>query len=135
MMYTARPQWCVSLYPMNRAGFLALLFTVLSFASARAEEACSQPQSRTFVSYRIQPASIDGHLALKVELTFRFENRSAIDLVLPSEWQGATELYKSIHQLTVLSKASLTGGSGLHRVATYHSSVANLCASNICFNR
>jgi len=110
-MYTARSQWCVSLYPVNRVGFLALLFTVLSFASARAEEACSQPQSRTFVSYRIQPASIDGHLALKVELTFRFENRSAIDLVLPSEWQGATELYKSIHQLTVLSKASLTGGS------------------------
>jgi predicted metalloprotease with PDZ domain len=90
---------------------LAFRLIILCFSLADAADTCSSPQARTFISYMVQPASIDGQAALKVDLSFRFENRSAIDLVLPSEWQGATELYKSIHQLTVLSPGSLTGGS------------------------
>lgn len=108
-------QGCDILYGMNRAGFRALLFIIPAFSLAHAADTCSSPQARTFVSYRIQPASIDGHVALKVNLSFRFEDRSAIDLVLPSEWQGATELYKSIHQITVVSPASLTGSENPSR--------------------
>src|SRR5579871_57637 len=92
---------------MNRAGFLSLLFMILGLSYAHAADTCNLPQSHPFISYRIQPASIDGQPALKVNLIFRFENRSAIDLVLPSGWQGATELYKSIHQLKLATTGSL----------------------------
>lgn len=96
---------------MNRAGLQALVFTLLGFSFASAADTCAIPQAHSFVSYKIQPASVDGHPALKVALTFRFENRSAIDLVLPSDWQGTTELYKSIRQISVASPNSLASSS------------------------
>lgn len=45
-------------------------------------------------------------MALKVTLSFAVANRSAMDLVLPSEWQGATELFRSIRQIRLLSSGS-----------------------------
>jgi predicted metalloprotease with PDZ domain len=96
---------------VRRASFQTLLSIIIALPFAYAADTCSALPPHNFVSYRIQPVSTDGHPALKVDLSFRFENRSAIDLVLPSEWQGATELYKSIHQIKAASPSSLTGGS------------------------
>jgi predicted metalloprotease with PDZ domain len=96
---------------MNRTCFQALIFLFLAFSCAEAIASCGSPQARTYVSYRIQPESLDGKPALKVALSFKVENRSAIDLVLPSEWQGTTELYKSIHQMRVISAGSSMGGA------------------------
>jgi predicted metalloprotease with PDZ domain len=79
---------------------LALLFCLVSASLA---ETCHQPAGESFVSYVVTPELGTGALKLKVELTFRLENRSDVELVLPSEWQGATELYKQISGIRVLS--------------------------------
>ena len=107
----ARLRSSFTLYCMNRACFQTLIVIILAFSFADAVASCGSPQTRTYISYRIQPESLDGQLALKVVLSFKFDNRSAIDLVLPSEWQGATELYKSIHQIRVVSAGSSMGRS------------------------
>ena len=79
---------------------IALLFCL---ASASLAETCPRPTSGSFASYVVTPEPATSALKLKVELTFRLDNRSDVDLVLPSEWQGARELYKQVSGIRVLS--------------------------------
>jgi predicted metalloprotease with PDZ domain len=60
----------------------------------------------------VAPELANGSLTLKVELTFELGNRSGVDLVLPSEWQGATELYKQVSSIRVLSPGVSVQDSG-----------------------
>lgn len=82
---------------------------------AHAGTTCRAPQGGDFISYAIQPEFAEGRAALRVALTFRFESRSAINLVLPSEWQGTTLLYKSIRNLKASSPATMTDSSSASR--------------------
>lgn len=102
-----------TLYCMNLVGgrFLKFEILILCLSVTGAVASCGAPQSRNYISYRIQPQSLGGRPALKVALNFKFQNRSGIDLLLPSDWQGATELYKSIHQISVTSAGALIHNS------------------------
>jgi predicted metalloprotease with PDZ domain len=79
---------------------------LLFLISASLGETCPRPQGGSFVSYVVAPELAAGSLKLKVELTFKLANRSDVELVLPSEWQGARELYKQVSGIRVLSPAT-----------------------------
>lgn len=74
----------------------SLLFGLLSWA-----DTCA-PRDGEFVSYVVR-AGESTYFSLNVLLTFRLRNRSEIDLLLPSEWQGAKNLYEHVHNLHALS--------------------------------
>jgi predicted metalloprotease with PDZ domain len=72
-------------------------------AAGSSGETCPHPAVGNFVSYVVAPEVAGSSLALKVDLTFQLDNHASIDLVLPSEWEGAKELYKQVSDIRVLS--------------------------------
>ncbi len=56
------------------------------------------PKMGPFLSYAIQPKLEDGTVFLEVTFSLRLNGTTAA-ILLPSEWQGQTELYRAIRNL------------------------------------
>jgi predicted metalloprotease with PDZ domain len=91
---------------VSPAAFQSIVVLVC-LAIVSSGETCPRPQGGNFISYVVAPELANGSLTLKVGLTFKLDNRSDVDLVLPSEWQGAKELYKHVSSIRVLSPGTL----------------------------
>jgi len=93
------------------AAFQSLALLVC-LASGSSGETCPRSQGGNFVSYVVVPELANGSLVLKVGLTFKLDKSSDVDLVLPSEWQGATELYKHVSGIRVSPQGTSMRDSG-----------------------
>jgi len=63
--------------------------------------------SGRFLAYAIEPVIADATLSLDVTVSFRLPGSRGTRLVLPSEWQGQTQLYRAIHDLEALSHGTV----------------------------
>ncbi len=89
---------------------------------AHAAVACRpEPPGGRFLAYTIEPVTEEGGLSLNVTFSFRLPGTKSVQLVLPSEWQGQKELYKSIHDLEAISSGTTirNGKSPSSRELTY----------------
>lgn len=92
---------------MNFRNAICVCFLVLGSASVFAQCNFPAPVSASVLNYAFEPIVAQEKMSLRITLEFMSGRSGRTTLILPSEWAGQKETYKSVTELSAVSQGTV----------------------------